>query len=76
MKNKDSSCRDPLSWAGSHPGDGRKAQQAPVSPEAQDVYRLHEMRHKLDDDSYVDGALTRIANFLTSKLKKKGEDEQ
>lgn len=76
MRKKDSSCRDPLSWAGSNPGEGRAAEGPPGGSPRRDVYRLHEMRHKLSDDTYVDGAVTRIANFLTSTLKKKDNNEQ
>jgi hypothetical protein len=75
MKKNDNSGRDPLSWAGSNPGDGRATDRLLEGSTRQDIYRLHEMRHKLDDDSYVDSAVTRIANFLTSRLKKKVDDE-
>lgn len=75
MKKKDSSGRDPLSWAGSNPGNKRATEELLAGSSRQDIYKLHEMRHKLDDDTYVDGAVTRIANFLTSTLKKKVDDE-
>ncbi|MHB9152200.1 MAG: hypothetical protein ACYC2S_06100 [Spirochaetales bacterium] len=72
MKKNDSPGRDPLSWAGSNPGNKGSTEHLLAGLEHQDVYKLHEMRHKLNDDTYVDGAVTRIANFLTSTLKKKG----
>lgn len=75
MKKNDSSGRDPLSWAGSNPGDKRATEHLLAGLEQQDIYKLHEMRHKLNDDTYVDGAVTRIANFLTSTLKKKVNNE-
>jgi hypothetical protein len=75
MNKKEISGRDPLSWAGSNPGDSHATDRLLAGSTRQDIYKLHEMRHKLDDDTYVDGAVTRIANFLTSTLKKKGNDE-
>jgi len=75
MKKNDSPVRDPLSWAGSNTEDGRATDRLAVASARQDIYKLHEMRHKLNDDRYVDGAVTRIASFLTSTLKKKVDDE-
>ncbi|HWR10185.1 MAG TPA: hypothetical protein VN445_00030 [Rectinemataceae bacterium] len=75
MKKNEISGRDPLSWAGSNAGDCHARDDLLVGSTRQDIYKLHEMRHKLNDDTYVDGAVTRIANFLTSTLKKKDDDE-
>lgn len=47
-----------------------------MTADPKDIYRLKEMRHKLDDEGYVDGAVSRIASFLTSTLDKKDADEQ
>ena len=76
MKRNEASGRDPLGWAGSGLSDGRAADRQLASLRSQDVYKLHEMRHKLDDTTYVDDAVTRIANFLTSTLKKKDAEER
>ncbi len=75
MKKKESAGRDSLSWAGSNPGDGVAGDRRLAEAIHQDTYKLHAIRHKLEDDSYVDGAVTRIANFLTSTLKKKVDHE-
>ncbi|PKL06467.1 MAG: hypothetical protein CVV53_04160 [Spirochaetae bacterium HGW-Spirochaetae-9] len=76
MKKKDSFGRDSLSWAGSNPGTRHATDSLLAGSTRQDIYKLHEMRHKLNDDTYVDGAVNRIASFLTSTLKKKENDEQ
>jgi hypothetical protein len=72
---KENTSRDPLSWAGSGVEAGRKVDRQLTQAIPKDAKKLHEMRNKLQDDSYVDGAVTRIANFLTSTLKKKGQNE-
>jgi len=71
MRKTAAASRDSLSWAGSHPGG--KGGSDGLMPETmgKDIYKLHEIRHKLDDDAYVDDAVTGIANFLTNTLKKK-----
>ena len=87
MRKKATTLRDPLSWAGSDPGvQGMPADSqasrysgmgiAHLNADPKDIYRLKEMRHKLDDEGYVDGAVNRIASFLTSTLDKKDADEQ
>jgi hypothetical protein len=75
MKKKESAGRDSLSWAGSNHGDGVAGNRHLAETIHQDTYKLHQIRHKLDDDNYVDGAVTRIANFLTSTLNKKVDHE-
>lgn len=75
MKKKAAAARDSLSWAGSNPGDGNKSDRLLIDALGQDTYKLHEIKHKLDDDRYVDGAVTKIASFLTSTLKKRKDNE-
>ncbi len=73
MKKKETARRNSLDWAGTSPVEG--AVVGPPGAKAQaDVYKVLTMRHKLKDDSYVDGAVTRIASFLTNRLDKKERD--
>jgi hypothetical protein len=73
MKKKEPARRHSLDWAGTSPVEG--AVVGPPGAKAQsDVYKVLRMRHKLKDDSYVDGAVTRIASFLTNRLDKKERD--
>jgi hypothetical protein len=73
MNKKETARRNSLDWAGSSPVEG--AAKGPPGAKAQtDVYKVITMRHKLNDDSYVDGAVTRIASFLTNRLEKKERD--
>jgi hypothetical protein len=65
---------DSLSWAGSNASDGRKVYPARPETAGQDASKLHEIKNKLDDSTYVDGAVSKIATFLTDTLKKKGKD--
>ncbi|MDD3981247.1 MAG: hypothetical protein RBT72_00825 [Spirochaetia bacterium] len=73
MNKKVTARRNSLDWAGSSPVEGAVT-GPPGASARQDVYKVITMRHKLDDDSYVDGAVTRIASFLTNRLDKKEKD--
>jgi len=75
MKKNMVNAKDSLSWAGSNAGDGRNSAPGLETP-GQDAAKLHEIKHKLDDDHYVDGAVSRIASFLTDTLKKKGKNDK
>ena len=68
--------RDSLSWAGSRSGGKMGSEGLIPETMGRDLYKLHEIRHKLDDDSYVDDAVTGIANFLTNTLEKKEGHER
>jgi hypothetical protein len=77
MKNRNSSREIDDSWAGSKPGDltamsgnGRLAETKPG-----EWQRLYDLKHKLADDRYVDGAVARIASFLSGKMKEGKNDE-
>lgn len=71
MRKTETGSRDPLSWAGSQ-AVGEGAFQGLYSDVmGRDLYKLHEIKHKLDDETYVEDAVTGIANFLTETLKKK-----
>lgn len=76
MMRKPIAGRDSRAWAGSAKEDSRSMGSNMADSRPQDVYKLHELRHKIEDTQYVDGAVNRIANFLTSALDKKGKDEQ
>lgn len=76
MKRKPAGLRDSLSWAGSDRKAGENMSPAPPASRPRDVYKLQELRTKLDDDTYVDGAVSRIANFLAGTMKKGKDDEQ
>ena len=65
-----------LSWAGSNSSDGGKVYQGRPQTSGQDASKLHEIKNKLDDNTYVDGAVSKIASFLTDTLKKKGKDDR
>jgi hypothetical protein len=73
MKKKETARRNSLDWAGTSPVEG-KVLGPPGAKARTDVYKVLTMRHKLDDDSYVDVAVTRIASFLTNRLDKKEKD--
>ncbi|MCE5256600.1 MAG: hypothetical protein LLF89_07125 [Spirochaetaceae bacterium] len=74
MKKTTVNTKDALSWAGSNAGDGRRNDSPRFDSSGQDATKLHEIKHKLDDDQYVDGAVSKIASFLTDTLKKKGKN--
>lgn len=76
MTKKPIAGRDTRAWAGSAKSEARNLDGRIVETLPRDVYKLHELRHKIDDVGYVDGAVSRIANFLTSTLDRKGKDEQ
>lgn len=48
----------------------------PAQTEAsgQQASKLYEIKSKLDDTTYVDGAVSKIASFLTDTLKKKDKN--
>lgn len=71
MNRKTNYSRDSLSWAGS--GASLAGQNVGTKLPADglgDIYRLHAIRSKLEDGEYVDGAVDRIARFLTETLNK------
>jgi hypothetical protein len=73
MNKKETARRNSLDWAGSSPVEGAVT-GPPGDTTHPDVYKVITMRHKLNDDRYVDGAVTRIASFLTNRLDKKEKD--
>ena len=73
MKHGKTVSKDPLSWAGSDTTDVRCYHDLMVDNAGQDVYKILNLKHKLEDDSYVEDALSRIANFLANEAKKKGK---
>ncbi len=71
MNKKTNTCRDSLAWAGSGASSPGQNIGTRLPPEGLgDIYRLHAIRSKLEDGKYVDGAVDRIARFLTDSLKK------
>lgn len=74
MKKRETTRRNTMDWAGSSPASGPASGPPPLTAGIRDVYRVREMRHKLNDDGYVDDAVTRIASFLTNTLEKKEKD--
>jgi hypothetical protein len=76
MKKAENGSRDSLSWAGSQKGSKKSFEGLLRGETGQDIYKLHEIRHKLEDSKYVDSAVTRIAHFLSNKLEKKDDHER
>jgi hypothetical protein len=76
MRKAETVSRDSLSWAGSYSGCRGASEGLIPETMGRDIYKLHEIRHKLEDDSYVDDAVTGIAEFLTDTLKKKEGHER
>lgn len=73
MKHRKTVSNDPLSWAGSDKSDMQRYHDLMVDNSGQDVYKILNLKHKLKDDTYVEDALSRIANFLANEANKKGK---
>ncbi|HNX72994.1 MAG TPA: hypothetical protein PKJ53_02305 [Spirochaetales bacterium] len=74
MKTNKASPENSLSWAGSDSSNGRTLFPAQTEASGQQASKLYEIKSKLDDTTYVDGAVSKIASFLTDTLKKKDKN--
>ena len=69
MKSKNSGSDFSASWAGSKPGDAADLGGRFSAIKPGDWRRLYDIKHKLSDDGYVDGAVDRIASLLSNGMK-------
>ena len=76
MRKSEEHARDPMAWAGSKLGSEVSALGLLPEIPAGDIYKLRQIRHKLEDEGYVDDAVSRIASYLSGTISKKEKHER